>query len=262
MPNAVYISTDGMRPDAMTAARTPHLRAVMEGGSYTLAGRSVMPSVSLPCHMSIFHSVPPERHGTLVNTYTPMARPVPGLIDVLHHAGKRSASFYSWEPLRDVSRPGRLSVSALTAYERNPEVADHRTVQTARPYLESGDFDFVFLYMATIDEVGHDFGWMSRRYLEQVEEVDRLVGQVLEAVSDDTVVVIHSDHGGHDRGHGTDSDEDMTIPWMATGPGIRRGFEIERRVSLLDTAPTIARILGVEPSPLWEGRAVEEIFAA
>lgn len=261
MTKVLYISTDGLRPDAIAAAHTPNFRAVMSRGAYTLAGCSVMPSISLPCHMSIFHSVPPERHGILVNTYTPMARPVPGLVEVLNDSGKRCASFISWEPLRDLSRPGSLSVSTLIAYARNPEAADVLTVQAALPYLHSGEFDFVFLYLATIDEVGHDFGWMSQRYLRQVEHVDAHLGTIMENLPADTAVLIHSDHGGHDRSHGTDSAQDMTIPWMAAGPGIRENFEIERRVSLLDTAPTITRILGVTPSVVWEGRAVEEIFA-
>lgn len=262
MTKVVYISTDGMRPDAIAAAHTPNLRAIMSRGAYTLAGCSVMPSISLPCHMSVFHSVPPERHGVLVNTYTPMARPVPGLVEVLSDAGKRCASFISWEPLRDLSRPGRLSASTLIAYERNPEEADDLTVKAALPYLRSGVFDFVFLYLATMDEVGHDFGWMSDRYLRQVEHVDAHLGTIMENLPADTAVVIHSDHGGHDRSHGTDLAEDMTIPWLTAGPGIKEDFEIRGRVSLLDTAPTISRLLGVSPSPVWEGRAVEEIFAA
>lgn len=54
--------------------------------------------------------------------------------------------------------------------------------------------------------------------------------------------------------------EDMTIPWMVARPGIRRGYEIETPVSLLDTAPTLARVLGITPHPDWEERCVEEIF--
>jgi arylsulfatase A-like enzyme len=52
----------------------------------------------------------------------------------------------------------------------------------------------------------------------------------------------------------------MTIPWLAAGPGIRRGYTIDTPVSLLDTAPTIARLLGLAPDREWEGRCVEEIF--
>jgi arylsulfatase A-like enzyme len=76
----------------------------------------------------------------------------------------------------------------------------------------------------------------------------------------DASIIVHADHGGHERTHGTDSPDDMTIPWIAAGPTIRRGHTINAPVSLLDTAPTIARLLGLRQPAEWEGRPVEEIF--
>jgi arylsulfatase A-like enzyme len=83
---------------------------------------------------------------------------------------------------------------------------------------------------------------------------------VVDALPAGAHIIVQSDHGGHDRGHGTEMPEDMTIPWLAAGPGIRSGHPITAQVSLLDTAPTVARLLGVTPPREWEGRVVEEIF--
>jgi arylsulfatase A-like enzyme len=52
----------------------------------------------------------------------------------------------------------------------------------------------------------------------------------------------------------------MTIPWLVAGPGIKRDYEIQSQVTLLDTAPTLARVLGFEPHPEWQGHCIEEIF--
>jgi hypothetical protein len=52
----------------------------------------------------------------------------------------------------------------------------------------------------------------------------------------------------------------MTIPWLVAGPNIRRGYEIKGAVSLLATAPTLARLLQIGPHREWEGRCIEEIF--
>jgi arylsulfatase A-like enzyme len=82
----------------------------------------------------------------------------------------------------------------------------------------------------------------------------------LDALPADTTVLFMSDHGGHDRSHGTDMAEDMTIPWMISGPGIRQNYEIQSPVSLLDTAPTLARALGIAPDRQWEGVVPAEIF--
>ena len=45
---------------------------------------------------------------------------------------------------------------------------------------------------------------------------------------------------------------------MAFGPKFRRGLAISQRISLLDTAPTIAKLMRLPQLASWEGRAVEE----
>src|SRR5712675_1334444 len=106
----------------------------------------------------------------------------------------------------------------------------------------------------------HRIIWMSPEYLAQLERVDGLLAQVLATLPADYTIIVHADHGGHERNHGTDSPEDMTIPWFAAGPGIKAGYTIQGPVSLLDTAPTAAHVLGLTPDAQWEGQVVEEIF--
>jgi predicted AlkP superfamily pyrophosphatase or phosphodiesterase len=50
---------DGLRPDAIVPADCPNLKALLARSAYSLTATSVMPSITLPCHTSIFHSVPP-----------------------------------------------------------------------------------------------------------------------------------------------------------------------------------------------------------
>ena len=65
----ILISVDGMRPDGFLACGNPYIEKMMESAYYTLDGKTVLPSVTLPCHMSLFHSVAPERHGITTNLY-------------------------------------------------------------------------------------------------------------------------------------------------------------------------------------------------
>jgi phosphopentomutase len=102
---------------------------------------------------------------------------------------------------------------------------------------------------------------MSDEYLAQAASVDGELGKLLAALPADAHALIHADHGGHARTHGSDSPDDMTIPWVAAGPRIKPGYRIASPVSLLDTAPTLARLLNVTPHGEWEGRCVDEIFA-
>lgn len=241
MNRLIFIMLDGLRPDALSPARTPNLERLRAAGASTLAARSVMPSITLPCHTSIFHSVPPTRHGITSNTFLPMARPVPGLIDALNQAGKLCGAVYNWEELRDISRPGALHHAHYVRTSEMLEDGDALVCDHALPLVRSGAFDFLFVYLGTIDSAGHAYGWMSDGYLAQVAQVDGYVGRLYDAQPDDSLMLVHADHGGHDRTHGTDAPEDMLIPWMLAGQGVRAGYTIQREVTLLDSAPTIAR---------------------
>jgi arylsulfatase A-like enzyme len=126
--------------------------------------------------------------------------------------------------------------------------------------VQSDRYDFVFIYYGSVDTAGHVYGWMEEGYLAQLKHVDTLVGELLAAIPADSHIVIQADHGGHERTHGTDLPEDMNIPWMAAGPTIKQGHQITRPVSLIDTAPTLARMLGIGSHEDWDGTAVDEMF--
>ena len=257
--SVVLLLIDGLRPDALLEAHCPNLDDLHLRAAYTLCASSVMPSITLPCLVSVFHSAPPTRHRVTTNDWGPMAQPLPGLVDLVHAAGLYTASVYNWEPLRDLSRPGSLAFSYFRDNLDDPDGDQVIADEAAR--LVAGDRpDFLFVYFGTLDIAGHNYGWMSDEYLAQLERVDGAAGTLLDALPDDVTVLLTSDHGGHDRSHGTDCVEDMTVPWMIAGPDIRRGYEIKTAVSLLDTAPTLARVLGIAPHPEWEGQCVEEIF--
>jgi predicted AlkP superfamily pyrophosphatase or phosphodiesterase len=263
MAITIFVSIDGVRPDALSEANCPRLNGLRQRGASTMQATSVMPSITLPCHMSIFHSVPPSRHGITTNDWQPMARPLPGLIEQANMANRKTAFFYNWDPLRNLCTPLQLHY----AYFRNNaytdlENGDNVIASEAVRYIQSDAPDFAFVYLSIADTAGHMYGWMSPEYLLQVERVDFALGLLLDGLPDDATILVHSDHGGHERTHGTDMPEDMTIPWIMAGPGIRQNYVIQQPVSLLDTAPTLAAILNVPTHRDWEGRCVEEIFAA
>ncbi|HRJ44285.1 MAG: alkaline phosphatase family protein [Caldilineaceae bacterium] len=260
MSKAIFVMIDGLRPDAIAAAGCATLMGLQQRGASTLAARSVMPSVTLPCHMSIFHSVPPTRHGVVTNDWMPMARPLPGLIEQLRYAGKHAAFFHNWEPLRNLSLPGGLTFSYFRKTAKIFPHGDNMTIDAALDYIPAQLPDFAFVYLGTTDEMGHLAGWMSDGYLEQVAYVDGQLGRFLAGLPAEYTVLVQADHGGHDRSHGTEMAEDMTIPWLIAGPEIRQGHRISSPVSLLDTAPTLARVLGVPVHEDWEGRCIEEVF--
>ena len=255
----ILISIDGMRPDGFLQCGSPFAERLMSLGAYTLEGRSVFPPVTLPVHTSIFHSVTPQRHGITTNIFVPFARPVNGLFEQIKAAGGKSAMFYGWEQMRDVSRPGSLSWSEYVSVylnDFNGKTDDDLTRRAIERINESKP-DFVFLYLPETDEEGHAVGWMTGPYLALIKNALENVRRVLEACGEEYTVIVTADHGGHDRSHGQDIPEDMTVPMFFIGPRFTPGKALSN-VSVLDIAPTAADILGVCPAPEWEGRSLAE----
>ena len=258
----ILICIDGMRPDGFLACGNPFIHNMMGLGSYCLESQAVFPSSTLPCHMSMFHSVPPERHGILSNTYVPMVRPVSGLFEQIKLMGGVSDMYYGWEPLRDIGQPKSLMRSGYIS-ARGEDDTDNKLTEMALKRIREDQPDFIFLYQVETDEKGgHDNGWMSDAYLhyvnvaiENVKRVYEAIKEVHEKTGDHYILIITADHGGHDRIHGTQMKEDMTIPTFFIGNHFEPGKEL-KDVSILDLAPTIAELMGVPKAPEWEGKSL------
>jgi len=210
----------------------------------------------------MLRGVDTPRHGITTNTFQPLVRPVPSLIEAARDQGRRTGFFYNWEPLRDLAAPGKLDVSVMHCDCKSAE-GDQHVAEMAVMYLNRLDLDLIFVYFGWPDECAHRHGWMSPPYLEAIANADACLGQVLAALerlgrAEETTTLVLSDHGGHERTHGTDCDEDMLIPWVLHGPGVRAGHMIETPVRIFDTCVTLAHILGLEPSAEWDGKVINE----
>lgn len=248
----LLILVDGMRPDSISGV--PEAQELIKASACAMDAVTVMPSVTLPCHMSLFHSVGPERHGTTTNTYAPQVRPVNGLCEVLSGAGKSCAFFYNWEQLRDLSRPGSLKYSCFCGGQLDFAKSNAMVAQSAVRRLQEDPVDFAFVYLGNVDEVGHRYGWMGPEYMDAVADSWKEIAGLTAALPDYTVIVT-ADHGGHERSHGTPMPEDMTIPIIIKGPDFAPGSRLEN-AGITDIAPTVAKLLGAAPDRDWEGRSL------
>ncbi len=102
-------------------------------------------------------------------------------------------------------------------------------------------------------------------YDDEVAEVDRQVGRVLDALAaqglaDDTLVVCVSDHGeefwdhgGVEHGH-TLYDELLHVPWLMRWPSrLPAGRRVRTVVSTVDVAPTVQELIGLPTSAALDG---------
>ena len=250
----LLILVDGMRPDALANCKAA--QKVMANSVYTLNAQTVMPSVTLPCHMSLFFSMMPEHHGTKSNTYTPPQKLLLSLFDILAIEKKSVASFYSWGQLRDLCYPASLDYELLINGSRyGYDQANNRLTDAAIGYIKERDPELTFLYLGYPDEAGHAHGWMGKEYMESLENSWENISRIIEAIPKDYAVIITADHGGHDHTHGTELPEDMTIPLIFAGAERDLIGNLDD-VNIIDIAPTIATLAGLAPNSDWEGKSL------
>ncbi|MBQ8143693.1 MAG: alkaline phosphatase family protein [Butyricicoccus sp.] len=258
MENKVLlILVDGMRPDSLACCGDDRLEPFFRAGTYCLQAQTTFPPVTLPCHMSLFHSVDPGRHGTTTNVYVPQVRPINGLIEVLSAAQKKCAFFYTWEQLRDLCTPGKhLEFSWFKRqYTETVAALEKRETAAAIEYIAEEQPDFVFLYLGGVDCWGHRTGWMSPEYLAAVKNASECIHDICAGLPENYTVIVTADHGGHDRTHGEDIPEDMTTPVTVHGKLFPAGKELDC-CDIRDLAPTIVDILGLQPDEEWEGTSI------
>ena len=115
------------------------------------------------------------------------------------------------------------------------------------------DNQFSFIYLGETDEEGHRYGWMSDKYIASVLRSIEDVYRMMNALGDDYTYILLADHGGHDRIHGHDIKEDMTIPVLIMGENVDKNHVLHD-VSIKDLAPTIVSLMEIDKNRDWEGK--------
>jgi hypothetical protein len=260
----LIVSFDGLRPDAIAQANMVNVMALMQGGAYTLTAQTIMPSVTLPAHSSMLVGTCPAKHIVRWNEYVPQNGYAIGtdIFDLAHAAGMRTVMVVGKEKLRQVTEPA--SVDYFQFVDDTDKIVDPFTIEQLAIQQISQGFGLMFVHFPNGDLAGHDYGWMSRNQLEMYANDDESFGYILDSLKsrgmyENTLIIVTSDHGGHDTTHGFDIPEDMTIPWVVSGPGIIP-MQLATQVHTMDTAATAAFTFGLSIPPEWDGVPVYEAF--
>ena len=269
--HVVVVGYDGLSPDGLRRAKIPVIDSVRAGAAWTYHARGVIPTVSSPNWASMIMGAGPAQHGVTSNEWMPdkfEISPVcvgpggifPTLFGTLRRQRPKSviAIFHDWAGY------GRLVEKGVPDVLQHQEGAEP-TMRAAVAWLAEHSPDLMFVHLDLVDHAGHEFGHGSPEYYAAVSEADRLTGLLVEALKkrglwDSTVVLLTADHGGLGKKHGGNTMAELEIPWIIRGPGIAAGREITTPVNTYDTAPTLARVLGIDPDPCWIGRAVASAF--
>lgn len=271
--HVVLIGLDGWGAYSVEKAEMPHVKKMMAEGAYTLKKRSVLPSSSAVNWASMFMGAGPELHGyTEWGSQTPELPSrildedgiFPTVFGLLRRAvpAAEIGCIYEWDGIAYVVDTLALSYRKhVTEATEKPEA----TAQYAADYIRKSRPALLAVVIDNPDHVGHSAGHDTPAYYEVLKQLDRYVGQIVRAVeeagmTEETIFIVTSDHGGIHKGHGGKTMQEMETPFIICGRGVKKGHLIEGSMMQFDIASTIASVFGLQQPQVWIGRPVTEVF--
>ena len=271
---------EGFGQDSLKGGTMPTLSRLIKEGSVTWSATAVRPALRLPTMASLITGMPVEKHGITWNTFEfsrgyPRA---PSVFDYLDLSGGRdSAIFLMDESLYQLARP-----EPYTDYQMcgplKPECSTDRIVSYIRQYFKKATSGhgyghailslphFLVVHLPEAGRVGASRGWASKEYREALHTVDKAINSVLDIYKEQgltkrtTLFVTSLSAEGRDANEEQPDAAVPTVPWIASGVGIKHGHAIHQPVSIIDTGATVMRTMGLQTHTEWDSHAVEEIF--
>lgn len=272
--HVLIIGVDGLSPEGIRQATTPTLDSLMAHGASSMQARAVMPSSSSSNWASMIMGASPDEHTVTSNAWEPqdiadttLCDGEPGQlwptvfrIAREQHADADIACFHDWSGFGRLIEPGVPTMLADTRGE-------DRTAEAASEYWVNHTPMLMFVHLDHVDHAGHTHEWGSPEYYQAVEKADQLIQEIINAVrtsatAENTMVIVTADHGGLGTGHGGDTPEERTIPWIAAGASVNTAHTITQPIETYDTAATIAYALGLTTPNCWIGKPVTEAFVS
>ena len=236
---------------------TPRIDEIFKTGAISYRTKTSYPTISAQCWGSMLHSVLPEFHrltnGTVGSKPFNPNSPFPSIFRIVKETrpDAKMASFCNWDPINVGIIEDNLGVVKDTG--NDPEVAA-KVVK----YIQNNDPTLVFVQFDSVDGAGHGSGYGSSKHLAAITAVDKLIGDIYDAVKqknilDETLFIVSADHGGTPEGsHGGDTDAERYVFLGVAGPTVVIGGRIQNP-EVRDIAAISAYALGLDFPETWTG---------
>jgi len=274
------ISLDGAKPAVIKESQMPVLNKLADEGAFTWQASTIFPSKTLPSHTSMLTGVGPDKHQVLWNDFSPIRGPVkvPTMFSLLRakEPAAVTAMFVGKVKFRhlwlkdsldifDFGGPQTPAPVAGTPELEKTKVPSQGVAKLASPWIREHKPRLAFIHLTDADSAGHASGWGSPEQKQALNVTDEALGEVVQAIkdagiADSSVIIISADHGGHDKTHGENIPDDMLIPWVVWGKGVRKQFTLTQPVTTYDTAATALWLLGVPLPAQFDGKPVTSAF--
>lgn len=196
----VLLVVDGLGWDQIVARSDLHALSGLEGGPIT----TVVPSTTSAALTSITTGLAPSQHGLIgyrVRVDGAVLNTLSWQVDGRRPPEPRSVQRQTPFRGRDVPvvTKGEFRKTGFTeAHLRGTRFEGWRAVSSlveqCRSLVASGE-PFVYAYYPGVDEVAHAHGLEDEFFAAEVAFVDRLVGDLVDALPEDAAVLVTADHG-------------------------------------------------------------------
>jgi Type I phosphodiesterase / nucleotide pyrophosphatase len=265
----ILISIDALRADSVTTHHVlPILGELAQDGAYDWQADTIFPSITNPGHASMLTGLNAEHHGVRSNAAEDYPYPYLQVKSIFNYLKDQDPS------ARNIAIVGKKrmvifnqpdAVDQFYQFTKSQQVADAAIKATKR-----NKFKLLFIHLPDPDSAGHEYGFESEQYLNTVKRQDKILHQILNALTakgiySSSLIIIGSDHAGEGTGHGDYKDLDRWFPFVMAGPCVKNGFDIHdnsRQVSIMDFTPTILYSLGIPLPEGLDGTPLYEAFSS
>jgi predicted AlkP superfamily pyrophosphatase or phosphodiesterase len=252
----IIVSFDGYGANVASQVELPQIERIKKEGVYSFQAETVFPSITLVSHTSMLTGLSPARHKIDWNDWKPEKGyvKVETIFELAKKAGLSTAMVVGKEKFRQLLKEGTVDKFVMGKNAAEVGKISAELFAKEKPNL-------LFVHFADIDSAGHKYGWLTKEQNTAALESDAGLGELIKAVDDaklwaTTTLILSSDHGGHEKTHGTAADSDRLIPWMAFGAKAPKGKPLPKKIMTYDTAPTALWILGLPAPKDWDGKNI------
>jgi len=251
----LIIGIDGCRPDVLLHAKTKNIDKLWKKGAYSFNAKTDELSSSGICWTGMLTGVWHKKHKVVSNSYkNPNINEYPHFFRRLKQE-KPSLKTYSiihWDPLHKILQDGDADVFETIK-------SDEGVTESVISYLLNEEIDAMFVHLDDVDHAGHKYGYKSnvKEYVQSIEKIDDQVGRIVKSLKrrenykkENWLILLSTDHGGSEYGHGKNIPEHTTIFYIASGKSTKKG-EIKEKVHVIDVAATALKHLGLTIKEEW-----------
>ncbi|AZA52665.1 alkaline phosphatase family protein [Chryseobacterium sp. G0201] len=202
----LFIGIDGCRADVMMSSNTPNIHSLVNQSIYSLDGLCSATTWSGNGWSTMLTGVWHTKHNVQDNNFTsPNYVNYPDFLTraETYNSNLRTISLAHWAPIND-----KIIQNADVQTNLGTDLAVKNAAVSA---LQSDNPDILFVDFDDVDHAGHSYGFSSNvpQYVASMQTTDAYIGEIVNAMknrstynNEDWLVVLTTDHGAVDNGHG------------------------------------------------------------